>query len=143
VSVLSLIEKFVLFQEKKFHDSQLPIFNKLYSHFLYLKETNDDFVDKSISSKEFHDLIDYYRTQFWWKCGTYTAEFKLSSPKRIKFDTCLFTFKLEQHHIDSLQKNIDNIRLNYEETIKTNIPDYESQQINWSWQNVSFTKSST
>jgi hypothetical protein len=136
VPTLSLTEKFVRFQEKKFHENFNEVYDNFEEQFIYLKNNDADFIKKSLASKEFQDMLDFYKSQFCWRNGKYKVSFKIETPERFKLIDNNFQFELKQYDIDRLSLNNDNIKLDYSEIIKSNQEDYEMKTVPWVWRNV-------
>jgi len=136
VATLSLTEKFVRFQEAKFHQGFHEVYNNFEAHFLYLKKSDPDFIEKSLKSKEFEDLMDYHKSRFWWRKGNYKVEFTLESPNRYKQVNQTFEFNLKQYDIDRLYENVEKIKQDYSKVIYTNKEGYEIQSVAWNWRNT-------
>ena len=53
IGTISLLEKFVRFQEPRYHEADRPLFQALVAHFNYLKQTSpDNYVAEVLKSKE-------------------------------------------------------------------------------------------
>lgn len=100
----SLVEKFVRFQEPRYHESLRPPMNSLMAHFSFLKRSGDpDYVQKALVSKELYELVDARRKSFWWRAGRYDVTLKLSSPKRFSLPHSRYAFKLTSAAVDDLK----------------------------------------
>lgn len=133
ISTVTLLEKFVRFQEPRFLEVTNKSMNDLFVHFKFLKEKDPDFVQKTLQSKEFDDLIRSHREAFWWKAGKYLVEFQIGSPRKLVVEEQRFSFVLDQIDIDDLRQNIGAIKDDFTETIKSNLPDYEVKKLVWNW----------
>jgi len=79
----SLVEKFVRFQEPKYHDTVRPSMLDLIAHVNFLKRSGDpEYVEKLLVSKECFNAIEMSQKSFWWQAGTYAIFLNLSSPKK-------------------------------------------------------------
>jgi hypothetical protein len=137
----SLIEKFVRFQEPRFHETERPAFSNLVAHFNFLKQsTPADYVEKTLASKELFTLIDARRKSFWWKPGRYEITLALSSPKRFKLMQSTFQFELTSLDVDQLKQNIPTAELEVRNTISSNLPDFKPPPITWNWANVNIDR---
>lgn len=133
----SLVEKFVRFQEPKFHDAGKPLLSKLVAHYNFLKESGDpDFAKALLASKELHDVVRINQGWFWWRTGKYDVTFQISSPKRFSFPESKFSFELPQLDVDHLRHNIKNIEIDLHNLIKSSLPSYKPDNVVWNWANV-------
>lgn len=138
LSTITLTEKFIRFQDPLFQSSvRIPI-NELTNYQVYLKQNNKKYHDDLLKSKQFHDLILEMKKHFWWQAGKYEASFNVASPKDVKLKDNLFIFSLSQDDVDQLNKNVNQIKTDIENIIKSEIPDYQGTQPNWVWRNSSF-----
>ncbi len=133
----SLIEKFVRFQEPRYHDADRTVMAGLVTQFNFLKQSGDpDYVAKVLATKEFHDVLAGKQQAFWWRAGKYHVTFQLSSPRKISVPQCQFTFELAQLDVDDLRLNIKNVETDLNNVVKSNLPDYQIEPIKWSWATV-------
>ncbi len=138
----SLIEKFVRFQETRYHETDRPVISNLIAHFNFLKKSNpENYVPESILSKEFYSVLETRKKSFWWKPGHYQITLRLSSPKKFKLAHSQFDFKLTSVDIDRLKENLTNIEIDLKNIIQSNLPDSKSEDINWNWANINVQKS--
>jgi hypothetical protein len=138
----SLIEKFVRFQEPRYHETDRPVTSNLIAHFNFLKRSNpEDYVSQTLSSKELFSVLEARKKAFWWKTGRYQITLKLSSPKQFKLKQSQFGFMLASIDIDRLKENLNNIEIELKNLVKSNLPDFQREEINWSWANVNVQKS--
>lgn len=137
VGTESLIEKFVRFQEPRYHEADRPVMSDLIAHFNYLKRSNPaDYVTQTLSSKELFSVLETRQKLFWWKAGRYQVTLNLSSPKKFKLAQSEFYFELTSLDIDRLKQNIATIESDLRDIISSNLPDFKAQPINWNWANV-------
>ncbi len=113
LTTATLVEKFVRFQEDKFKAGYQPLSENFLKHAKFLLSSNKDF-GEALESKEFHELIEFYKTKFWWKSGKYFVEFNVIASRKYKQEKATFTFELQPYDIDSLNKNIETIKKTYE-----------------------------
>lgn len=138
----SLIEKFVRFQDLRYHETDRPVMSRLIAHFNFLKRTKpEDYVPQTLSSKELFDVLENRKKSFWWKPGYYKMILKLSSPKKFKLMDSHFHFELSSVDIDRLKQNIGTLESDLKNVISSNLPDFKEQSINWNWTNVDIGKS--
>lgn len=140
----SLIEKFVRFQEPRYHETDRPVMLNLVSHFNFLKRSNQaDYVARTLSSEELFSVLETRRKAFWWKPGQYQITLKLSSPKKFKLKHSEFHFELTSIDIDHLKGNVSALDSELRNVISSNLPDFKAQDVNWNWANVDVRKSET
>jgi hypothetical protein len=134
----SLIEKFVRFQEPRYHETDRPVLSSLIAHFNYLKRNNEPaaYVAQTLSSKELLTVLEAREKSFWWKPGRYEVILKLSSPKQFTLTHSRFHFNLTSLDVDRLKQNIATIESELRDVISSNLPDFKAQPVNWNWANV-------
>ena len=133
LSTITLTEKFVRFQDPIFQSSVRTPINELTNFQVYLKQNNPNYHDELLKSKQFHDLILEMKKHFWWKAGIYEASFHVASPKDVQLKENIFNFSLSQDDVDQLNKNVDQIKTDIENIIKSEIPEYQGTQERWVW----------
>jgi hypothetical protein len=138
----SLIEKFVRFQEPRYHETDRPVISNLIAHVNFLKRSKpEDYVSPAISSKELFSVLETRQKAFWWKSDHYQVAFRLSSPKKFKLTHSQFNFELTSLDIDRLKENITTLEIELKDVISSNLPDFKKEAINWNWANVNVHKS--
>ena len=137
----SLIEKFVRFQEPRYHEIDRPAISDLIAHFNFLKRSNpENYVSQTLSSKELFSVLETRQKAFWWKPGHYQIILRLSSPKKFSLTHSLFDFTLTSIDIDRLKENLNNLEIDLKNIIQSNLPDFQNEVINWNWSNVNVQK---
>lgn len=137
----SLVDKFVRFQEPRFHDADGSTTRALVSHFNFLKQkAPDGFVPQVLESKEYFSVVDQRRKWFWWKPGRYEITLKPSSPQKFELTSPTFAFELQEVDIDLLRRNVSLIDTEIRNTIISNIPDMKPEKLAWQWANVSMLR---
>ncbi len=137
----SLVEKFVRFQEPRYHETDRPALSRLVAQFNFLKRSGtSDYVSKVLSSKELFELTDIRQNSFWWKAGRYDVTIKLSSPRKFRLTRSQFAFDLTSVDIDQLRQNLDTLTTEIQNVIKSNLPDFQAQPVNWNWTSVHVKK---
>lgn len=137
----SLIEKFIRFQEPRFHEIDRPATLDLVAHSDFLKQSSpDEYVEKILSSKELFSVLENRKKAFWWKPGRYQIEAKLSSTGKFRITNPKFYFDLNSVDIDRLMQNISTIDIELKNIIQSNIQDFKASPINWNWANVDIQK---
>ena len=59
IGTASLVEKFVRFQEPRYHEAIRPAFTGLVAHFTFVKRSGDpDYVSRVLGSKELFEVLD-------------------------------------------------------------------------------------
>lgn len=140
----SLVEKIVRFQEPRYHETVQPAFLRLVAQFNFLKRSgSSDYVSEVLSSKELFELTDIRQKAFWWKAGRYDVNIRLSSPRKFRLTRSQFGFDLTSVDVDQLRQNLDTLTTEMQNVIKSNLPDFEAQPVNWNWANVDVQKMST
>ena len=66
VSTLVLAEKLIGFQDPDFQERNRALANSLIELYNHLKKTNPDYQEQTIKSKQFADLIDFYKKNVFW-----------------------------------------------------------------------------
>lgn len=133
----SLVEKFVRFQEPRYHESDRPALTALVAQFNFLKRTSAaDYVTKVLSSKELFDSTGVRQKSFWWKPGRYSVTIKLSSPRKFTLTADEFVFELSSVEVDQLRQNVDALTTEIQNLIKSNVPEFKPDPVNWNWANV-------
>ena len=139
----SLLEKFVRFQEPRYHDADSPNTLKLVSHFNFLKQTTPtSFVQDVLQSKEFFAAIEHRKKWFWWKVGRYEVTLKATSPQTFQLVGSSFSFHLQDVDIDMLTRNLSFIELELRNLVSSNLTDYQVQNFSWQWANVKMLRGS-
>lgn len=85
-----------------------------------LKKSNN-FSDKVKSSKEYNQLLNYYKDNFFWQVGEYNIELLLTTNNNLGF-VYNYVFKLNSRDIRSLEKNV---KLAQATTLRRFLPYYE------------------
>ncbi|WP_156392392.1 MULTISPECIES: hypothetical protein [unclassified Roseateles] len=137
VGTESLLEKFVRFQEPRYHEGDRPLIQTLVGHFNYLKQGKPDaYVAETLASKELFSLLEARRKAFWWKPGRYDIEIQLSSPQKFSVASGKFRFDLTASDVQLLQKNVSTMEADLRNIVSSNLPDFQAQPVNWNWANV-------
>ena len=133
----SLLEKFVRFQEPRYHEADRPLIQALIAHFNFLKQTNPgNYVAEVLASKELFSVLEARKKSFWWKPGRYDIEIRLSSPQKFKLSSPSFHFQLTANDVDLLKKNLVSLDTELKNIVSSNLPDFQVQPLNWNWANV-------
>ncbi|MFL6259804.1 MAG: hypothetical protein ACJ76Y_08850 [Thermoanaerobaculia bacterium] len=135
-----LLEKFVRFQEARFTEQTQGAINELASHFTFLKNTSEDFVEKALQSKEFHKALEAQKNCFWWKAGRYEVTFSMGAAKPLKLENASYSFHLTSADIDALKQNFATLDAELRNIINSNLPGHEPEPVNWTWRSVTLQK---
>jgi hypothetical protein len=76
----TLLEKFVRFQEPRFHAELEPLTQKLAEHLKFEREKGADYFNRVRSTKEFHEILAFHQNYF----GGKQAHIALSSRWRLR-----------------------------------------------------------
>ncbi len=137
VGTQTLLEKFVRFQEPRYHESDRPLIQALVAHFNFLKQTKPQgYVAEVLSSKELFALLEARGKSFWWKPGRYDFEVQLTSPQKFHLVSPYFHFELTTNDVERLKSNIITSEIDIKNIISSNLPDFQVQPVNWNWANV-------
>ncbi len=137
IGTQSLLEKFVRFQEPRYHEADRPVTQALVAHFNFLKQSNPtNYVPNVLASKELFSVLEARQKSFWWKPGRYDIELRLSSPHKFKLSNSRFYFNLTSIDVDLLKKNIASLDTELKNIVSSNLPDFKGQPLNWNWANV-------
>lgn len=137
VGTQTLLEKFVRFQEPRYHETDRPLIQALIAHFNFLKQTNPQgYVEEMLSSKELYSLLEARKKSFWWKPGRYDVEVQLTSPQKFRLVSSQFHFELTANDVERLKGNIATSEVDVKNIISSNLPDFQAQPLNWNWANV-------
>jgi hypothetical protein len=142
VSTQTLLEKFVRFQEPRFHQVDRLTTRSLVAHFNFLRQKSpDSFVPEAFASKEFYAVIEGRQKWFWWKPGRYETTLKPSSPQKFTVIEAKFAFELSPVDVDHLKKNLPVLEAEIRNLISSNLQDFKPLPINWQWANVGLLRS--
>lgn len=132
IGTITLIEKLVRFQEPRFAEEDRPTMQALVEHFNFLKSA-PDYVAAALKSKEFHTAVEGRMKSFWWKPGRYTVTFQPSSLRPLKVARSRYSMTLTSLNVDQLKQNVTGLKADLENTIKSNLPDFEVPSMRWNW----------
>lgn len=139
LSTILLTEKFVRFQEPTYHEAHQPALSTVLKQYHYLKTQAPERRHTIIESREAFDLFEFYKGNFWWKPGEYSAQFRIGPPNRAKLRDASFSFRLSQSDIDDLRSNLEVIRQYYLNIVEADIAAKEAQRVAWVWRTVPFS----
>lgn len=142
IGTQSLLEKFVRFQEPRYHESDRPLIQALVAHFNFLKQSKPTtYVADTLASKELFALLEARKKSFWWRAGAYTVEVRLTSPQSFNIVNSRFRFELTSNDIALLDRNVATLNTDLQNIISSNLPDFQVQPLNWNWANVDIQRS--
>lgn len=140
VTTFLLTEKFVRFQDLDFQKRLRPHASALLEHANYLKEQELDLYEAILASREFFAFLEFYKSNYWWKPGRYEVSFGVEGRDDVRIEANLFSFELMQYDIDAFRSNLDLLKLDFENTVKMQIPGYQLKPVPWIWRNVPLVK---
>jgi hypothetical protein len=110
VSTLVLVEKNIGFQELNYLETERTLSNAVIELFNHLKKTEPDFADKTLKSKQFADLLDFYQKRMYWQEGRYVIEMEIRITGNKKPIVQYFEFGLSRNDIDRLVQNVAEVK---------------------------------
>lgn len=133
-----LTEKFIKFQEPKYHEQDSKLINELNAHIGYLaSKDKTTIISEALTSTQLHNVITYRENYFWWKKGKYSVILKAKSPDKFDFEGNSFSFILNQTEIDLLKFNMKNLS----EFLNAQIEKKEDIiNVKWNWINPKIIK---
>lgn len=135
-----LLEKFVRFQEQRFHEALAPLIQTGSDIVKFERSKGGDYYSRLLEQREYHDILAFHRDYFWWKPGRYKVRFSMKSPSRIKVEHSLFTFSLTQIDIDGLRMNMAQFPVEYENVVRGGEDGYEFKKVFWNWREPRFER---
>jgi hypothetical protein len=130
------LERFVRFQETKFHATFDPLVQDAGTAIQFERKKGGDIYSRIAGLKEVSAILDHYEKYFWWKAGTYEVTFRMASPERIKVSPQRFEIRVTQADVDSLRRNITQFAPEYENLIRAGEQGYTFQAVFWDWRSV-------
>ena len=107
----------------------------LVAHFNHLKRTDEDYVHKTLKSRELSNILESRRQAFWWKVGRYDVRIQLSSLTKLTFTTDRLQFEPTSTDVERLRQNVEVLRVELENAIRPNLPNFQSSPVVWNWAN--------
>jgi len=135
-----LLEKFVRFQEQRFHDSLDPLVQIGGDIVKFERGKGGDYFARLLDRKEYHDILGFHNDYFWWKPGRYDVSFHMKSPSRIKVKHSVFSFRLTQIDIDGLRMNMMQFPAEYQNVVRGGEEGYQLQKVVWQWRAPRFER---
>lgn len=141
VSTLGLAEKKIGFQDIAFQNKSIPIVRKHQEKEAYLARMQpDNYLQDSTKSKEFLDLLDCIKGNFYWIEGKYEAHLFIYEATLKKPHTELFKFELTKADVNQLEKNIKITQDYLRDLILYRGREKERPLYNWIWVNPTFSR---
>lgn len=142
----SLLEKFVRFQEPRFHAADSVTGRALLAQATFLRQktsTPEEFVCELFKCKEYFDVLELRKKWLWWKAGRYTVTLRPSSPQKFKLELTQIAFDLTPIDIERIATNREQIENNIRNIVHSNLPDTKPIPVNYYWTNVTLLTSGT
>lgn len=137
VIVQALLEKFVRFQEQRFHEADSITTRKLVAHFNFLKQKKPDgFVADVLASREYFSVVEGRQKWFAWRPGRYDLTLHPTSPQKFKLIEPTFTFQLTAEDVEHLRRNLTVIETEIRNVVSSNLADHKPLPVHWQWANV-------
>jgi len=100
----------------------------------------EEHVNDLFSEPEFSRIVRLFDSQFIWVAGRYTAVFDIRSPSKIQYRQHPYDFTLSQDDVDTLRGNLDVIRQDLLQMMKTRIiPPVQRAEPMYTWRQVELT----
>lgn len=132
-------ERFIQCQETAYLNSKYEYESKAVKRLSYLKQQEQYNALEFIKCQEMTDLYNFIKHSFSWKAGKYFATIELSSPERFEIVDNKYEFILTPIDIEELDKNKQNIELDYKNTmVEQNADEYKKAV--WNWRNPTLRK---
>jgi len=135
LSTLTLVEKFIGFQDAEFQERQRELVTAVQNHLYFLRRSQENPVDPLLRSEPFAELQDFFRHNFAWQAGVYSMDVKVWLAGLPKPAVRKWYFSLASTEIDKLQSNVPEV-CRFLEDVATdfNRGDEERTYI-WKWVN--------
>lgn len=135
----NLLEKFVRFQEPRYHTGDNVASQALVSRYAFLRQRDpQSYVADLLQSQELETAVRYRQDWFCWREGRYEVTLKPTSMQEFAMVETKFSFELTAENIALLRKNLENVRDDVHQIISTG----RVTQIPWQWINAQFVKAS-
>lgn len=132
-------ERFVRFQEPSFIESQRAQIQKAVKKMAYLKSENKFDASTFLREQEMTELYNFNKHSFSWKEGRYKAIIEVQSPEKFTLIDNVREFILTPIDIEMLEKNKDQLEIDYKSMVLGY--DEEAEKAQWQWCNPTLTKS--
>jgi hypothetical protein len=131
-------ERFVRFQDASFINAQREYLYKVDKKRAYLIAESKFEPKHFLREQEMVDLYNFNKHSFPWKIGKYKVIVEISSPEKFEVVDNELEFNLSGLEVEMLQKNIENLELDYKRRVS--VPLEENEQFEWNWVNPSLVK---
>ncbi|MDO8684992.1 MAG: hypothetical protein Q7N50_16120 [Armatimonadota bacterium] len=139
VSTLLLTEKLVRFQDLAFQERQRPLRDAFVMHGVFLSKQADAH-EALLASRQFFDVLEFYKAGFWWKPGRYSVRFCIEGRDQARVRAQSWEFEMMPYDGDALQQNVDLVKIDFENTLKSHLPDFKPEPVPWAWRYVPLVK---
>ena len=129
----SMIERFVHFQEPRYRNETDPLMQNLVAHFNHIQSIDSNYVNTVLASKELRSLGDARARFFWWKPGHYRVTFRPTAFRRFSIKQLSYSFELKPSDVEQLRHNLDTLRRDLDDMIRTNLPEFQRERLSWNW----------
>ncbi|MBI4970557.1 MAG: hypothetical protein HZC17_01790 [Candidatus Omnitrophica bacterium] len=141
VGTVALVEKLIGFQDFEFQRKRNDLYKNLIEFYNHVKKIHPlAFQNETLESREFASVVEFFKKEFFWKQGIYTARIDIFLVGKKKPATQSFSFPLSDSEIERLNENLSEI----ERVIKdaTAPPPENKKQELYNWVNpaLSLTK---
>lgn len=110
-------ERFIRFQEPTFLALQSEYANKAIKRMEYLKAVGKYVPEEFLHEQEMADLYSFNKHAFPWKQGKYTVSIEIQSPEKFSLVDNHREFSLTPIDIERLEKNKEQLELDYKRII--------------------------
>ncbi len=132
-------ERFIQCQDSVYLNTKYEYESKAVKRLSYLKQQEKYDPLEFIKCQEMTDLYSYIKHSFSWKSGRYIATIEINSPEKFKIIDNQYEFILTPIDIEELDRNKDNIELDYKNTM-TEQEQEEIKKVVWNWRNPTLKK---
>jgi hypothetical protein len=131
-------ERLVRFQEPSFIESQRKIIQTAVKKMAYLKSEEKFDPNNFLREQEMTELYNFNKHAFNWKQGKYEAVIEVQSPERFTLVDNVREFILLPIDIENLEKNKEQLEVDYKGMMLGYGEDSEGAQ--WQWLNPALVK---
>lgn len=137
VSTLALSEKMVGFQDQGFQNETMKLFIAVDEQKAYLDKTDSNAKESILKSKQFFDLIDYFKRNCVWQEGRYDVLLKITIIGVKTPAEANFFFVLSKADATRLDENVQYIQEHFIDRL--NPPLKLPKDYAWHWANPAIT----
>lgn len=136
----NLLEKFVRFQEPRYHARDNDLAQPLIALLDFTRQQNpQNYAAEVLRSQPFDAAVRHRQDWFCWKEGRYDVTLVPSALQPFKAIDSRFSFSLSADNIATLRRNLPILRDDLEQIISNG----RQTQAPWQWVNVQFRKMAT